>query len=143
MYVCICVFTCLYACTVCLCSAWINGSVFQSLFLCPCACLCIFACLYDCFVCLCISACTFHVLCVNVLIFYAYGHYIYICITMCPYVSMHLCLYMIFVGLWVCVYACSWAGFVWISFLHHWFLPAQPNPRCTFTLCLTIWILSR
>ena len=67
--------------------------------------------------------------------------HIYTCIYVFVLMYIHLCLYMIFMGLWVCMYACSWAGLVWISFLHHCFLPAQSNPRYSYTLCLTISFL--
>ena len=67
--------------------------------------------------------------------------HIYTCIYVFVLMYIHLCLYMIFMGLWVCMYACSWAGLVWISFLHHCFLPAQSNPRYSHTLCLTISFL--
>lgn len=54
---------------------------------------CVYLCVFVTILCvcvLCISACTFCVLCVNVLIFYIYGHFIYVCVHVCFCTSLFI-----------------------------------------------------
>lgn len=82
----------------------------------------------------CFSPCILCVMCANVLIFYASGHFLHICIFPCVYVcfwvsicicaSTFLCSICGFVGLYICMFS---SRTLWISSLYHCFPPAQPS----------------
>lgn len=92
-----------------------------NVFLCVCVWLCIFMCLCDLCVCmLYISACTFCVFCVNMLIFYVYGHFIYVGTSVCFCASLFIC------GIYgfMCLSVLVFSGRTCVDFL---FAPLLPS----------------